>query len=87
MTKVGPRVSIENDTETTQNSTETTQNDTEIIDFNKPTEMCDVEIDIVEPPCTERYARWCERSGDHSNPPPTRLHITFLTQTHQKRGE
>ena len=25
-----------------------------------------------EPPCTERYARWCERSAGHC-PPPTRL--------------
>ena len=23
-----------------------------------------------EPPCTERYARWCERSAGHG-PPPT----------------
>ena len=30
-------------------------------------------VKLIEPPCTERYARWCERSGDYSNPPPTRL--------------
>ena len=28
---------------------------------------------VIEPPCTERYARWCERSGNHSDFPPTRL--------------
>nr|DAG25090.1 MAG TPA: hypothetical protein [Caudoviricetes sp.] len=30
---------------------------------------------MIEPPCTERYARWCERSGNHSDFPPTRLRI------------
>ena len=30
-------------------------------------------VKLIEPPCTERYARWCERSGNHSDFPPTRL--------------
>jgi len=29
-------------------------------------------VKLIEPPCTERYARWCERSGNHSDFPPTR---------------
>ena len=24
-------------------------------------------VKLIEPPCTERYARWCERSGNHSD--------------------
>jgi len=31
-------------------------------------------VKLIEPPCTERYARWCERSGIHSESPPTRFH-------------
>ena len=30
-------------------------------------------VKLVEPPCTERYARWCERSAVYW-PPPTRLY-------------
>ena len=33
-------------------------------------------VKLTEPPCTERYARWCERSGNHSDFPPTRLYNT-----------
>ena len=29
-------------------------------------------VKLIEPPCTEPYARWCERSGDYPNLPPTR---------------
>jgi len=25
-------------------------------------------VKLIEPPCTERYARWCERSGIYQNP-------------------
>ena len=34
-------------------------------------------VKIREPPCTERYARWCERSAGHG-PPPTQL-VTLFT--------
>ena len=32
----------------------------------------------VEPPCTGRYARWCERSALYLGEPPTRLRLVFL---------
>ena len=35
-------------------------------------------VKLIEPPCTERYARWCERSGIYKSP-PTRF---FLTKTY-----
>ena len=36
----------------------------------------------MKPPYTERYVRWCERSGDYLSPPPTRLY--FLGQDEER---
>ena len=46
-------------------------------------------VKLIEPPCTERYARWCERSGNHSDFPPTRsLHDRCVFfQYHKQESE
>ena len=31
-------------------------------------------VKLIEPPLAEPHERWCERSGDWLNLPPTRLH-------------
>ena len=40
-------------------------------------------VKLIEPPCTERYARWCERSGNHSDFPPTRSQIFHHLHTYR----
>ena len=46
-------------------------------------------VKLIEPPCTERYARWCERSGNLLNFPPTRLPNIKLRkeEAHGKKSE
>ena len=43
-------------------------------------------VKLIEPPCTERYARWCERSKiPHQEEfSPTRLYKTVIRKVYRK---